>query len=152
MNKIIEHTRALENLRTGLKIVFTNGCFDILHKGHFYVLEESRNLGDILVVGLNSDDSVKGLKGRDRPINKWVTRAQALAQLSCVDYIIKFTEPTPLALIKDLKPDIITKGGDYSMEQMIGREEVLGYGGQVKIIPFLKGFSTTSIIEQKHKE
>ncbi len=130
------------------KIVFTNGCFDILHHGHFRTLEESKALGDILIVGLNSDDSVKRLKGSERPINGWAKRAEQLQNISCVDFIIGFSEDTPLELITALRPHIITKGGDYKVEKMIGKDIVMSYGGEVVILPYHEGYSTTSIIEK----
>lgn len=129
------------------KRVFTNGCFDILHAGHLKCLTAAKGLGDILIVGLNSNASVRQLKGNDRPINTWEDRAYLLSGLSCVDVIIGFNEATPIDLIKHLRPDIICKGGDYAMEDMIGKDFVEGYGGKVVILPFHKGFSTTHTIK-----
>jgi len=121
--------------------VFTNGCFDILHKGHVEYLQRSRALGDYLIVGLNSDDSVRRLKGDSRPINPQEDRKYVLEALSCVDEIIIFDEDTPLRLIKELKPDIITKGGDYEKEDVVGRNLA-----RVVIFPYLSGYSTTETL------
>jgi rfaE bifunctional protein nucleotidyltransferase chain/domain len=134
--------------RKGKKIVFTNGCFDILHVGHVDYLSKARRLGDILVIGLNSDSSVKKIKGKDRPINKEADRAKVLSALYFVDYITSFSENTPEGLIKKLKPDILVKGGDWKIEDIVGGAFVRSYGGKVKSIPFVKGYSTTSLIER----
>lgn len=134
------------------RIVFTNGCFDILHAGHISCLEASKELGDILVVGLNTDDSVKRLKGNERPINAWADRALVLSRLRCVDYVIGFDEDTPIDLIKALKPNIITKGGDYRASEMIGSSFVKSYGGEVVILPYVNGNSTTDIVKKKDGE
>lgn len=130
-----------------LVVVFTNGCFDILHEGHRHCLKESKMLGDLLIVGLNSDDSVRRLKGPNRPVNTWQERSQALALLSFVDHVVKFEEDTPIDLIRSLRPKVITKGGDYKIDEMIGKDFVESYGGSAVIIPYLKGHSTTSIID-----
>ena len=126
------------------KIVFTNGCFDILHYGHIHYLAEARALGDKLVIGLNSADSVKRLKGKNRPINDDLTRLYILAALECVDAVVIF-EDTPLQLVKIVVPDILVKGGDYRPEDIVGSDVVLENGGQVKSLAFVKGYSTTSI-------
>lgn len=129
------------------KIVFTNGCFDILHPGHVYYLNKARSLGDILVVGLNSDNSVKRLnKGKERPIHPQDKRSEVLASLLCVDYVCLFDEDTPLNLIKAVKPDILVKGGDYTIDTIVGSDIVMQYGGRVEIIPLLEGYSTTTIL------
>jgi rfaE bifunctional protein nucleotidyltransferase chain/domain len=133
------------------KIVFTNGCFDILHRGHVYYLSKAAELGDLLVVGLNGDDSVTRLKGAGRPVNHLEARAEVLGALAFVDYIIVFEEETPLDLIVALQPDILVKGGDYNAEDIVGYEEVTSRGGSVEIIPLLEGYSSTSII-QKSKQ
>lgn len=134
------------------KIVFTNGCFDILHPGHTYYLNQARSFGDILIVGLNADASVKKLnKGQERPIHPQDKRAEVLASLLCVDYVCVFEEETPIKLIEKLRPDILVKGGDYSIEQIVGAELVLSYGGRVEIVPLLQGYSTTSILEKIKK-
>jgi len=133
------------------KIVFTNGCFDILHKGHFDYLSQSKSLGDFLIVGLNSDDSVRLLKGIDRPINNQNLRANNLTKLDYIDAVIIFTEQTPEKLIKLILPDILTKGGDYKINQIVGSDTVTKNGGKVKILPHIKGYSTTDIINNKGK-
>lgn len=128
------------------RIVFTNGVFDILHAGHVTYLEEARALGDILVVGLNSDDSVRRLKGPTRPINTQEDRARVLGALRCVDHVIIFDDDTPLAVITALIPDVLVKGGDYTRDTVVGADIVEQHGGAVVIIPLLEGRSTTSII------
>ena len=130
------------------KIVFTNGCFDVLHFGHVHYLLEAKKLGDILVVGLNSDDSVRRLKGPTRPINGEKERAFVLASLAFVDYITLFEEDTPENLIKVVQPDVLVKGGDYTIDQIVGAEFVMQNGGTVTTIPFVEGYSSTQIIEQ----
>lgn len=132
----------------GLEIVFTNGCFDILHRGHIDYLEKARALGDRLVIAVNSDASTRRLKGENRPINAEDDRAFLLASLSCVDLVTIFEEDTPLELITLVTPDILVKGGDYTPDQVVGREVVESCGGRVAIIPFRVGFSTT-LIEEK---
>jgi rfaE bifunctional protein nucleotidyltransferase chain/domain len=132
----------------GKKIVFTNGCFDILHKGHVTYLQEARRLGDLLVVGLNSDASVKRLKGSERPINNELDRAYVLSSLRCVDFVEIFTEDTPLNLIKNIMPNILVKGGDWQIDQIVGAKEVLESGGEVLSLQFVDGYSTTSIIKK----
>lgn len=130
------------------RIVFTNGCFDILHAGHVRYLKQARALGDCLVVGLNSDSSVKRLKGSERPIVPQEERAELLSALACVDYVLIFDEDTPIELIKDVKPDVLVKGGDWSIDQIVGAPFVSSYGGEVKSLPFHQGHSTTNIIEK----
>jgi len=130
------------------KIVFTNGCFDILHFGHIHYLAEARALGDRLIVGLNSAASVKRLKGAHRPINDEPTRLHLLAALECIDAVVVFEEDTPLELIKIVIPDILVKGGDWKPEQIVGSDAVLANGGEVKSLAFVKGYSTTSIEEK----
>ena len=129
------------------RIVFTNGCFDLLHVGHVRYLEKAKALGEILVVGVNSDDSVRQLKGQDRPILPQEERAEILSGLGCVDYVIVFDEPTPLKLISSLQPHILVKGGDWTKETTVGREVVEGLGGEVVILPFVEGTSTSNLIE-----
>ena len=133
----------------GLKIVFANGCFDLLHKGHLDLLNESSKYGDILIIGLNSDSSVKKLKGASRPVEDEMKRSQKLMVLDCVDHVIIFKQLTPMKLISDLKPDVLIKGGDYDLNKIVGADEVVSNGGNVKIIPLTPGFSTTSIIEKR---
>jgi len=132
----------------GERIVFTNGCFDLLHYGHLHYLAQARDLADRLVVGLNSADSVRRLKGPHRPINDELTRTHTLASLEMVDAIIVFDTDTPLNLIETLQPDILVKGGDWKPAQIVGSEGVLARGGQVLSLPFVDGYSTTNI-EQK---
>lgn len=132
----------------GKKVVFTNGCFDILHRGHLEYLQAAADLGDILVVGLNSDASVKRLKGENRPINNQNDRAFALASLVFVDAVIIFDEDTPLELIQRVKPNVLVKGGDYSIGNIVGADFVKNIGGEVQVIPFVDGYSTTQIIEK----
>ena len=149
IKKPSEMAKSLSRLRSkGKKIVFTNGCFDILHAGHVEYLSKARRLGDVLVVGLNSDSSVKKIKGEGRPINKESDRAKVLSSLYFVDYITSFNETTPENLIKKARPDILVKGGDWKIEDIAGSSFVRSYGGRVKRIPFVKGRSTTSIIER----
>lgn len=135
----------------GRRIVFTNGCFDILHRGHLEVLTASAGFGDVLVVGLNTDASVKRLKGPERPVNDEGFRSWMMASLELVDAVTLFDEPTPKALIDVLQPDVIVKGGDYTPDQVVGADEVLARGGEVKIVPIVKGYSTTSLIEAIRK-
>ena len=136
------------SFRNSRRIVFTNGCFDVLHRGHIYYLSRARELGDVLVVGLNSDASVTRLKGPGRPVNNLEARAEVLGALAFVDYIIVFAEETPLHLITLLAPDVLVKGGDYSREEIVGSREVTARGGQVVTIPLLEGYSSSSIIDR----
>lgn len=133
------------------KVVFTNGCFDLLHIGHIKYLKEARALGDKLVLGLNSDASVKRLKGPSRPILSEKYRREFLLALEMVDEVILFEEDTPLNLICQLKPDVLVKGGDYKIEDIVGAQEVLGWGGEVKSLSFYPGFSSTQLIEKIKK-
>lgn len=135
----------------GKKVVFTNGCFDILHVGHVTYLEEAKNEGDILVVGVNTDASVRVLKGPSRPIHDEQSRLMVLAALESVDAVILFAEDTPLELISTLRPDILVKGGDYPVESIVGYSLVTGYGGTVKTLSLVEGYSTT-LTEQKLKK
>jgi D-beta-D-heptose 7-phosphate kinase/D-beta-D-heptose 1-phosphate adenosyltransferase len=130
---------------SGEKVIFTNGCYDLLHPGHIDLLHQANNLGDRLVVGLNTDASVKRLKGENRPILSEQDRGAILSALGCVDLVVLFDEDTPLDLIKKLRPDILVKGADYRPEEVVGREVVESYGGKVKLVPLLEGYSTTSI-------
>ncbi len=130
-----------------LKIVFTNGCFDILHKGHVKYLNNAKKLGDIFIVGINSDESIKKIKGDKRPIIPLDSRIVVLDNLKCVDIVVPFSEETPVELIKLIKPDIHVKGGDYKIEDLPESKYILEYGGSVKIIPLIKGYSTTNIIK-----
>jgi rfaE bifunctional protein nucleotidyltransferase chain/domain len=130
------------------KIVFTNGCFDIIHKGHVAYLVEAKKLGDLLVIGLNSDASVKRLKGHERPINNELDRQYVMSQLKPVDFVEIFTEDTPLNLILKIMPKILVKGGDWKIEQIVGGKEVVEGGGEVFSLNFVDGYSTTSIIHK----
>lgn len=132
----------------GKQIAFTNGCFDLLHQGHIYSLTQAAQEADILIVGLNSDSSVKKLKGSDRPINDEKSRSIILASLIMVDAVVIFDEETPLELIKSILPDVLVKGGDYKPEEIVGAKEVLDAGGKVVINPIIDGYSTTSIIQK----
>ncbi len=142
LHKIVEELKAKKK-----RIVFTNGCFDVLHVGHVRYLEAAKSLGDILIVGINSDSSVRGLKGPLRPIVPVEERAEILSGLGCVDYVTVFDEPTPLELILLLQPHVLVKGGDWRKEDVVGSEAVEGSGGEVVILPFVPGSSTTNIIE-----
>ena len=140
-------TIATEKAR-GKRVVFTNGCFDLLHAGHVKYLQKAKNLGDLLILGLNSDASVRRLKGENRPLIDEEERAHLLAALNCIDFVTVFNEDTPLELITALKPDILVKGGDYTPEGVVGKDVVEGYGGRVELITFVDGKSTTGIIEK----
>ena len=133
---------------SGKKVVFTNGCFDLLHMGHVDYLEKARNLGDFLVVGVNTDASVSAIKGPFRPVSPEISRTRVLASLGFVDMVILFDEETPLKLIEAIKPDILTKGNDYSIENIIGADFVIGMGGMVETIPLVEGFSTTNFVKR----
>ena len=133
------------------KVVFTNGCFDILHLGHQTYLNQSKALGDFLIVAINSDESVKSLKGDDRPINNQELRSKNLLNLECVDEVVVFSEKTPLKLIEFLLPDVLTKGGDYNHKNIVGSNIVEENGGKVILLPYLKGYSTTTIINNRRK-
>jgi D-beta-D-heptose 7-phosphate kinase/D-beta-D-heptose 1-phosphate adenosyltransferase len=132
----------------GKRIVFTNGCFDLLHVGHVKYLQKARSLGDLLILGLNSDASVRRLKGPKRPLIDQEERAHLLAALDCIDYVIVFDEDTPLDLLSAIKPNILVKGSDYSLDEVVGRDVVESFGGRVELITFVDGKSTTNIIER----
>lgn len=135
----------------GNKIVFTNGCFDLIHIGHVRYLTEAKKLGDVLIVGLNSDDSVRRLKGSNRPITPQEERAEILDALKPVDIVVVFEEDTPTELIKKVRPNVLVKGGDYTLEQIVGADLVKSTGGEVIVIPYVKDKSTTNLIEKlKH--
>ena len=136
---------------TGKSIAFTNGCFDILHEGHIFSFAQAAKEADLLIVGLNSDSSTRQLKGPERPINKESSRALVLASLAVIDAVVIFEEATPLELIKAIMPDVMVKGGDYTLEQIVGAKEVMANGGRVVINPIVAGFSTTGIIEMIKK-
>jgi len=140
----LHHWRAV-----GSRIVFTNGCFDILHPGHVELLAQCRDLGDYVVLGLNSDASVRKLKGPGRPVNDQLSRAVVLAGLSFVDAVIIFDEDTPLDLITQVRPDVLVKGGDYRASEIVGADIVRQNGGEVRIVQLVEGYSTTAIIAKK---
>lgn len=130
------------------KIVFTNGCFDLIHPGHIAYLNEAASLGDVLVIGLNTDRSVKVLKGEHRPINDEFSRSQLIASMFFVDAVVFFDEQTPIDLINAVKPDVLVKGGDYQIDTIVGAKETLDRGGEVKVLSFLAGYSSTAIIDK----
>ena len=132
----------------GKSIVFTNGVFDILHPGHIFSLSQAAKEADFLIVGLNSDDSVKRLKGQQRPVNNQDSRALLLASLLMVDAVVIFEEDTPLELINSIRPDVLVKGGDYTIENIVGAKEVISNGGRVVINPVIEGYSTTNMIDR----
>jgi D-beta-D-heptose 7-phosphate kinase/D-beta-D-heptose 1-phosphate adenosyltransferase len=150
MNKILSWDalkREVDRLRAaGRKIAFTNGCFDILHVGHVRYLSDARRTGDCLVVAINSDASVRTIKGEKRPLVPQAERSEVVAALACVDYVTLFEEPTPLRLIQYLRPDVLVKGADWPEEQVVGREAVLSWGGRVVLCPLTEGSSTTNIV------
>src|SRR5919205_3994308 len=151
--KVIHNREELLRVRAGLRaegrrLVFTNGCFDLLHVGHVRYLAEARRLGDALLVAVNSDRSVRALKGAGRPVMSEGERAELLAALSSVDFVTVFDDESPRALIAEVLPDVLAKGGDYALEEIHGREEVEAAGGRVVALPFVEGASTTSIIER----
>lgn len=152
MNRVLnrpEASKMIESLKKqGKKVVFTNGCFDILHVGHMTYLEEAKAFGDYLFVGVNSDDSVKRLKGPTRPINNEKDRAELLAGLKAVDYTVIFTEDTPVEIIGELKPSIHVKGGDYKKEDLPETVVVESYGGEVFIVSLVEGKSTSNVVKK----
>lgn len=152
MNKVYSKEKLQKELdrlrKEGKKIIFTNGCFDILHVGHARYLRDAKKIGDILTVAVNSDSSVRAIKGEKRPLLSEDERAEMVASLASVDYVTIFHEPTPLKLIEYLKPHIIVKGGDWAEEDVVGRESVRKWGGMVVIVPEIIGASTTNIIEK----
>ena len=143
LKKVVERLK-----KEGKRVVFTNGCFDLIHVGHTRYLEEAKKLGDILIVAVNSDQSVRAIKGNKRPIITEEERAEVLSALQCVDFVVIFDEPDPLNIISSLKPDVMVKGGDWSEDAIIGREVVESIGGKVVLIPEIKGSSTSSIIDK----
>lgn len=134
--------------KNGKSVVFTNGCFDLLHRGHVHVLREAKASGDILIVGINSDRSVKSIKGPSRPILPQTDRVELIAAMEMVDYVVLFDESDPYHLIAAIKPSVLAKGGDWSAETIVGADVVAQNGGRVTVIPYLQGFSTTEIIER----
>jgi rfaE bifunctional protein nucleotidyltransferase chain/domain len=132
----------------GGKVVFTNGCFDLLHLGHIHYLAQAKDLGTHLIIGVNSDQSVSRIKGPQRPIKDEQTRLHLLAALACVDAVVLFEEETPLELIENLLPDVLVKGGDWALDSIVGADIVLANGGTVHSLPFVEGFSTTNYVEK----
>ena len=151
-SKILDKERLLVKLtdwkRDNKKIVFTNGCFDLIHLGHIEVIARSADQGDVLIIGVNTDNSIKRLKGKNRPIVEEISRAKQLAALEFVDAVVFFDQDTPIDLIKMINPNVITKGGDYNTDQVIGNEIVTQNNGEIVIIPLTQGYSTTSILEK----
>ena len=152
-HKVVTRAAAVRWVREqqaqGHRVVFTNGCFDLLHPGHVAYLEQARSLGEALIVGVNTDASARRLdKGQGRPLTPETDRARVLAALACVDRVVLFGEDTPLELITLLKPDILVKGGDYQLSEIVGRAEVLARGGQVLTLPFVPGYSTTALLQR----
>lgn len=151
-DKIYTLPQLLEQVQSwrsqGQKIVFTNGCFDLLHLGHVDYLEKAKHLGGKLVLGLNTDASISRIKGPSRPLQDEMSRARVMASLLFIDAVVLFNEETPLELIKAVQPDILVKGDDYAVEQIVGHEEVQARGGAVKTVPLVKGYSTTSIVKK----
>ena len=143
-----ELVEQLPSVRKNKKVVFTNGCFDILHVGHVRYLKQARSEGDLLVIGLNTDSSVKILKGDSRPIQNENDRAEILAALDCVDYVTLFSDETPIKLIEAVLPDLLVRGGDWPVQEIVGHQVVLENGGEVKSLQFIPGKSTTQIIEK----
>lgn len=151
MNKKIKSLTALKKIVHALrqknkKIVFTNGCFDLLHRGHVDYLKKAKALGDVLVVALNSDSSVKRLKGKHRPVTAQKDRAEILSSLEFVDFITIFGQDTPLSVIKELQPDVLVKGADWEKNKVVGGKFVESYGGKVRVIKYLKGYSTSGLL------
>lgn len=142
---------AAQARQRGQSIVFTNGCFDLLHRGHVHLLRQAKAVGDVLVVGINSDCSVKAIKGPTRPILPENDRVELIAAMEMVDYVVLFDEPDPYQLIAAIKPNVLAKGGDWSADKIIGADIVERDGGRVAVIPYLKGLSTTEIIERIRK-
>ncbi len=155
MEKVKNFTQIAEIVnelkRKGKKVVFTNGCFDILHSGHIKLLKKAKELGDVLILGINKDKSIKKLKGKGRPIMNEKQRIEIISAIEFVDYVVPFGQPTPEKLIKRIKPDIIVKGGDYKKNEVIGKDIVEKYGGKVYIFPLVKNISTTKIIKKIKK-
>ena len=137
--------------KAGRVVVFTNGCFDLVHRGHIHLLRQAKALGDILIVGLNSDVSVKTIKGPDRPIMPEADRIELIAALEMVDYVVVYSEPDPYQIIAAIKPNVLVKGGDWSADEIVGADIVEQNGGRVAVVPYLPEFSTTQIIERIRK-
>ena len=159
INKVREKIINTDNLvlkvskwkKNKMKVVFTNGCFDILHMGHLEILTKSKEFGDRLIIAVNSDESVRKLKGKERPINDFQTRANMLASFSFVDYVVEFSDDTPKKLIQKIKPDFLIKVGDYKKKDIVGNDIVSSYGGETIIIPLIDGLSSTNTINKINK-
>ena len=155
LDKIVDRASVVagvaEARRTGKRIVFTNGCFDLMHVGHVRYLAAARAAGDLLVVGVNDDASVRRLKGPERPLVPEAARAEVVAALAAVDYVTIFGEDTPAEVIAALVPDVLVKGADWAPEQVVGREVVEAHGGRVLLVPVVEGFSTTALVERLHR-
>ena len=151
-SKIFKREEAATTIKhwqsVGSRVVFTNGCFDLLHYGHIHYLAQAKDLGDRLVIGVNSDASVRQLKGEGRPVKDEYTRLHLLAALACVDAVVLFEEDTPYDLIKKLMPDVLVKGGDWPVDKIVGADMVMASGGKVLSLPFVEGFSTTNYVEK----
>ena len=139
---------AAQARKNGQSVVFTNGCFDILHRGHVHILRQAKANGDLLIVGINSDRSVKSIKGASRPILPETDRVELIAAMEMVDYVVLFDEPDPYRLIAAIKPNVLAKGGDWSADKIVGADVVAENGGRIAVIPYLQGSSTTKIIER----
>jgi D-beta-D-heptose 7-phosphate kinase/D-beta-D-heptose 1-phosphate adenosyltransferase len=150
LDELLVERRSLDRLKK--RVVFTNGCFDLLHPGHVRYLQQARALGDALIVAINSDRTVRDLKGPARPILNEDERAEVMAALACVDYVTIFDEPTPREIIAALLPDILVKGGDWGVDQIVGREEVEAAGGKVMSLPYVDGCSTSEVIQRISKK
>lgn len=150
--KIVDREKLPQQLKKsvqpGKKIVFTNGCFDLLHPGHIHLLYSARQLGDMLIIGLNSNESVRRLKGAQRPVMDEYARAIVLASLAFVDTVVLFSEDTPLELITEIRPDVLVKGGDYQPDEIVGAEFIRSKGGKIVTIPFLEGYSSSTLIDK----
>ena len=150
--KILTETALVDRVGTlrqqGQSVVFTNGCFDLVHRGHVEYLEAARALGDVLIVAVNSDRSVRALKGPTRPITPAGDRAHVLAALACVDYVVEFDDDTAERIVQQLRPDVYVKGGDYAQDEPVEAPIVRAYGGSVRILPFTSGYSTTDLVER----
>ena len=155
-NKILPLNELLVSLEkeklNNKKIVFTNGCFDILHRGHIEYLAQAADLADIMIIGLNTDNSVSRLKGPDRPLQDEISRAVSMAAIQYIDYVVLFDEETPLNLIENIKPDVLVKGSDYNIEDIVGYDVLMKYGGQIRTIDFVEGYSTTKIVDKILKQ
>ena len=155
-NKILSLDELLISLKikreNNKKIVFTNGCFDILHRGHIEYLAQAADLADIMIIGLNTDNSVSRLKGPDRPLQDEISRAVSMAAIQYIDYVVLFDEETPLNLIENIKPDVLVKGSDYNIEDIVGYDVLMKYGGQIRTIDFVEGYSTTKIVDKILKQ